>query len=230
MTNGVSRWLVGVGQVVIVLAMIVVLAVLPARVIMQPWIIYFEYGHLAPDTYGMNPAERTRLALDGVDSIIGPQGMDALRQGRFDSGEPAFTEREISHMQDVRTVAGHLFNAQGVAFVVLMIAAIGLARDRRTLPALASALRAGAAATLITVLGVGVFAATSFNTFFTLFHRIFFTGNTWLFLYTDTLIRLYPVQFWIDVTVMICVGIVLETVALGGAAWWWLRRLYSTLH
>jgi hypothetical protein len=36
---------------------------------------------------------------------------------------------------------------------------------------------------------------------------------------------LYPLQFWIDVTVMICVAIVVESGALAALAWWWHRRL-----
>jgi uncharacterized membrane protein len=36
----------------------------------------------------------------------------------------------------------------------------------------------------------------AFGILFVGFHRIFFEGDTWLFLYTDTLIRLFPVRFW----------------------------------
>jgi integral membrane protein (TIGR01906 family) len=34
--------------------------------------------------------------------------------------------------------------------------------------------------------------------FFTGFHRIFFEGDSWLFLFSDTLIRLFPIRFWQD--------------------------------
>jgi uncharacterized membrane protein len=33
---------------------------------------------------------------------------------------------------------------------------------------------------------------------FVAFHRIFFEGNTWIFPYSDTFIRLYPERFWRD--------------------------------
>ena len=36
----------------------------------------------------------------------------------------------------------------------------------------------------------------SFWNFFTVFHEIFFKGDSWLFLYSDTLIRLFPLPFW----------------------------------
>ena len=220
-------WWVRLAQAAIILAVPVVLAVLPVRVMLRPWIIPFEYGRpgFPPDMFGMHPAERERLALDGLESIAGPRGMEALRQARFDDGHLAFTEREIGHMADVRNVAGQMFVVQAVLLVALGAAALGLYRRRETRSTLAAALRTGALATLLAVLGAGVFVLVAWDSFFTTFHRIFFTGDTWLFAYTDTLIRLYPVQFWIDVTAMICTAIVVEALALGAASWWWRRHL-----
>jgi Protein of unknown function (DUF1461). len=48
------------------------------------------------------------------------------------------------------------------------------------------------------VVVIGIFAGISFWQFFTVFHELFFSGNSWLFLYSDTLIRLFPMQFWQD--------------------------------
>jgi integral membrane protein (TIGR01906 family) len=45
---------------------------------------------------------------------------------------------------------------------------------------------------------LAVFALTSFWQFFTQFHGLFFEGDSWLFLYSDTLIRLFPMRFWQD--------------------------------
>jgi len=55
---------------------------------------------------------------------------------------------------------------------------------------------------------------------FVLFHRVFFTGDTWLFPYSDTLIRLFPVNFWQDIFGVAAVG----TAVTGLAAWLGLRR------
>jgi uncharacterized membrane protein len=44
-----------------------------------------------------------------------------------------------------------------------------------------------------------LFGALAFWQFFTLFHGLFFEGDSWLFLYSDTLIRLFPIRFWQDV-------------------------------
>ena len=56
---------------------------------------------------------------------------------------------------------------------------------------------------------LSLFAALAFWQFFTLFHAIFFEGDSWIFLYSDTLIRLFPLRFWQDVfiaTGLIVVG------------------------
>ena len=39
--------------------------------------------------------------------------------------------------------------------------------------------------------------------FFTDFHRIFFANGTWTFSLQDTLIRLFPGQFWMDAGIVI---------------------------
>ncbi|HET7009198.1 MAG TPA: DUF1461 domain-containing protein, partial [Anaerolineales bacterium] len=54
----------------------------------------------------------------------------------------------------------------------------------------------GSKATLIAIGAVTVALVVGFGVFFVAFHRVFFVGDSWLFLYTDTLIRLFPVQFW----------------------------------
>ena len=62
--------------------------------------------------------------------------------------------------------------------------------------------------------------ALSFDFIFTEFHHLFFEGDSWLFLYSDTLIRLFPERFWMDA--FIIVG--LFTLAGGLGLWLGLRR------
>ena len=49
-----------------------------------------------------------------------------------------------------------------------------------------------------------------FDEFFVLFHSLFFEGNSWLFYFSDTLIRLFPIRFWQDALLWAAV------IALGG--------------
>jgi integral membrane protein (TIGR01906 family) len=217
-----NHWLKALLQAVIVVAVPVVLVVLPIRVLMHPRWVYFEYGRpdFPADDFGFTPQERTQLAVTGIDSIIGPRGVVVLQEARFSDGSPAFNEREVSHMQDVRVVTGNIYFAQVVLFIAAVIAAVALVRGMAQAAA-ASALLTGAIVTVVLLVALVVFVLTGFDTFFTTFHRVFFSGDTWLFNYTDTLIRLYPVQFWFDAATVIGATSIVEAMVLGVLAWRW---------
>lgn len=61
----------------------------------------------------------------------------------------------------------------------------------------------GALLTLGIVAAIIVVALVNWDFFFTGFHKLFFEGGTWYFLYSDTLIRLFPEQFWFDAALTI---------------------------
>jgi integral membrane protein (TIGR01906 family) len=42
-----------------------------------------------------------------------------------------------------------------------------------------------------------------FSVFFVFFHQIFFESGTWVFRFSDTLIRLFPERFWRDTFIAI---------------------------
>ena len=221
-----SRWLTVFLQTVIVAAVPVVLVVMPIRVLMHPRWVYFEYGRpdFPPDSFGWTLEERTRLAVTGIDSIIGPRGVVVLQEARFSDGTPAFNEREVGHMRDVRLVTGNIYLAQAVLFIAAAMAVLALVRGKAHMAA-ASALLTGALVTVALLVALVVFVFTGFDTFFTAFHRVFFSGDTWLFNYTDTLIRMYPVQFWFDAATVIGVTSIVEAVVLGVMAWRWGRAV-----
>jgi integral membrane protein (TIGR01906 family) len=62
------------------------------------------------------------------------------------------------------------------------------------------------------LLGAGL--VFTFSTVFVGFHRLFFEGDTWLFYYSDTLIRLFPERFWRDVFLLLAGATLAEAVAL----------------
>ena len=53
------------------------------------------------------------------------------------------------------------------------------------------------------ILGLGALAVLGWQQFFTEFHRLFFASGSWTFALEDTLIRLFPGQFWIDAGIVI---------------------------
>jgi integral membrane protein (TIGR01906 family) len=74
---------------------------------------------------------------------------------------------------------------------------------------------------IITVL-IGV--VLNFDQLFTAFHTVFFEGDTWLFYPDDSLIRLFPTPFWVNV--FVTVGVISFTLAfiLYFSCRWLLKR------
>jgi uncharacterized membrane protein len=72
-------------------------------------------------------------------------------------------------------------------------------------------LMVGLAVLIGTIVVVGIALNPNvFDEFFIFFHSLFFEGNSWLFLFSDTLIRLFPIRFWEDAFLWAAV------IALGG--------------
>ena len=64
-----------------------------------------------------------------------------------------------------------------------------------------------------------------FDGLFLRFHEVFFSGDTWRFSTTDTLLRLYPEVFWQHTAQLASAIVVVQAVAVALVARWWLRRL-----
>ncbi len=60
----------------------------------------------------------------------------------------------------------------------------------------------GGMLTLILTASLAILASINFTEFFAQFHHLFFEGDTWLFYFSDTLIRLFPMRFWRDAFLM----------------------------
>jgi integral membrane protein (TIGR01906 family) len=185
----------------------------------------YDYGWVPEDRYGLMEAERERLALLGLRSIEpSSAGIALLREARLANGEPAFDARELSHMQDVRTAVSRAYRFQIIAVVAIAILAVlfGLLRTTRALVPVA--LARGAVLTVVLAAVAGILAVTSYDAFETAFHWPFFEGDTWRFEETDTLRRLYPDRFWLDVAVAVGVVASVQAGILFLIAKFWARR------
>ncbi|HEX6725544.1 MAG TPA: TIGR01906 family membrane protein [Gaiella sp.] len=176
-----------------------------------------------PDRYGFTADQRKELALLGLRSIQpGSEGVVLLERARQPNGSPAFGLRELTHMRDVRRLFGIALRAQLIAVVVIGALALGLARTRlRTVVPLG--LLAGAVGTLAIALLAVPMILLGFDGFFVRFHEVFFSGDSWRFNNADTLIRIYPEQFWQDVSRLAAGIAVAQALVLVPLAWWWHR-------
>jgi integral membrane protein (TIGR01906 family) len=67
----------------------------------------------------------------------------------------------------------------------------------------------GGIATVSILLVIAGLILLGWSFFFVQFHELLFPPGTWTFSYSDSLIRLFPEQFWFDVGVIISVGALL---------------------
>lgn len=214
--------------VAIAVAVPPVLVVNGFRVLAQDWFVRFEYGRggFPRDSYGLGREQRTALALTGLRSIQ-PQseGVALLRRAVLPDGSAAFGEREIRHMADVRRLFTTALEAQlaVLAAVAVLAAALGCSRTARAV--VPRGLLAGALATLLVALLAVPVILLGFDGFFLRFHEIFFTGDTWRFSYSDTLLRLYPELFWQHTAQLAAALTVGQALVVAGVSWWWLARL-----
>ena len=119
------------------------------------------------------------------------------------AGEAVFTERERSHMADVRQPRARLLRARRGR----------RDRPRRPRPGLRAgpapywrAVALGAKVLAVGTIAVGVAFALFFDRAFTLFHQLFFAEGTWTFdPATDRLVQLFPYAFWTETTIAIAV-------------------------
>ncbi len=227
-----NRWL-RLLQLLMILSLPVALVMGNIRLVTAHWFTRLEYGkaNFPPDPYGMSASERVRLAGVCVDYLATGAPLSLLAGLRLEDGSPAFNARELRHMADVQFVYQRLMALGIVAGVILVCSAVVLGVRERSLKGIASAVLGGCLLTVGLLVALGAYMLLAWDSFFTAFHRLFFEGDSWLFLHSDTLIRLFPMPFWVDVAVTIVALLIGELLILGALYLVWKRRLgrYSVL-
>ncbi len=169
------------------------------RLMLSPLFIQVEYRlpWFPPDPYGFTRADRLHWAPYALNYLTNEADITYLGDLTFPDGSPLFNARELRHMEDVKNVVRGGLLAGRLALGGLTLLALLAWRTSR-IPAFRGGLRRGGWLTVSLVAFSALFGALSFSQFFTAFHRLFFEGDSWLFYYSDTLIRLFPIRFWQD--------------------------------
>jgi integral membrane protein (TIGR01906 family) len=180
--------------------------------------IEYSMPYFPRDEYGFTKEDRLKWAKPSVEYLVNSADISYLGDLKFDDGQPIYTERELSHMEDVKGVVQGSLKAWYVSLAILLTLAIVFWR-MNAMPEYLNGLRRGGwwmiglAGTLALIAGTGILLNPNiFWAFFTWFHSLFFEGDSWLFYYSDTLIRLFPIRFWQDAVIAMAV------IALGGGA------------
>lgn len=182
---------------IITLLIPLVLSFVGFRLVLTHAFLELEY-HLPgfpADAYGFTTQDRLHWSKISWDYLLNNSSISFLGDLTFSDGSALFNQRELSHMQDVkRVIQPALWIGYAGCFLVIGLGV--LARFGGWWQEYVRGLRRGGWLTVGLVAAIGIFAAISFWQFFTIVHKLFFSGDSWLFLYSDTLIRLFPLPFW----------------------------------
>lgn len=198
------QWLQTLLQSIIVLTVPFVLVLGGVRLAMSEQFLAFEYQRpgFPDDPYGFSTDDRLEYGPYGIEYILSNEDISFLGDLEID-GEPAFNERELEHMEDVQTVTRAAIQVLMLTGGLFVFSIILLIRKPQTRPLVFESLRRGAFFTFAVIAALIVGVVLSWDYFFTQFHNTFFAEGTWQFSRSDTLIRLYPEQFWQDAALFI---------------------------
>ncbi len=214
--------------VIIVIALFVPVLIITSSIWItaHPWFIKYEYQRIAFPA-DMSIQGRTQLALIGLHSVMpGGRGIELLKEAKLPDGRPAFNDREIGHMADVRKIL-NIFFLLTLLGVLAMICAAFVTRKKQFYATLLQGFKWGALLTLIILFGLIAAMSLNFDSFFLKFHYLFFEGDSFLFDLEDTLLRLYPEEFWADGALFVGILSIISALAMLVLSQRMLKRLKS---
>lgn len=211
-------------QVLLALFFPIVLLVLAVRAVTSPLFLWAEYNRpgFPGDGYGFSTDDRMTYGSYAVDYLSNWAGPRYLGDLVNRSGDRLFKDGEVSHMADVKAV---ILASFGVGALLVVVGIIGIMYLRkRSTGGVRRGLFAGSLISLVAILGLGTMGVLGWQQFFTEFHRIFFADGTWTFSLGDTLIRLFPGQFWVDAGIVIAALVLIASLVTLVLTWPTRRR------
>lgn len=205
----------------LVVAFPVLLVLVSVRLVMTPAFLHFEYTRpgFPDDFYGFTREDRLRYAPYAIDYLIDAKDISYLGALQFPDGSPLFNARELRHMRDVQMVTQVAYALAAALGLLALFAIIVLWRQSRA--HLRLALLQGSMLTLGLVATIIIVAVFNWEFFFVGFHTLFFESNSWYFEYSDTLIRLFPEQFWFDAALLVGGVTTVTALAVLFVTWRW---------
>ena len=202
--------------ITVVLPIVIILSMV--RLVINPWYLEFEYHTpgFPPDPYGFSLQDRLIHGKIAVKYLVNSADISFLGDLRFPEGQQApeatcqfmsdcthlYNERELEHMLDVKNVVRRAMLVLEAGFLLLVVLAVWAWRGKWQEKFLKGLERGGVL--VLVLIGLIILSVlTIFDYIFIIFHEIFFKAGTWTFLYSDTLIRLFPERFWQDTFLMV---------------------------
>ena len=180
------------------------------------WVpIEYRMPGFPKDSYGFDLQDRLYWSSVDIHFLLSNEDISYFDSYSLADGSPMHNERELKHMQDVQVLLNVMKRVLLAAWIlaVLMLVLLWRMGHSQEIP---RAIFRGIRATLIFIAVLILGIVVSFGVLFVSFHRIFFEGDTWLFAYSDTFIRLYPERFWRDCFILLGLVTILEALTVYG--------------
>ncbi len=194
----------------------------------------FEYPRIASDPFGFTDEQRLELAQGTLRYLQRPEPaaevINILEELRLPgTDEPLYNEREIGHMIDVKNVADGMKRVMYGAGAIVGIGLALLLAPRAMRHYGWRTLFYAGLATVIALAAIALAILVAWPIFFTQFHELLFPPETWTFAYSDSLIRLFPEQFWFDIGVLVSVGTLVLGAVVAVVGYVMSRRSHSSV-
>jgi len=236
-------------QWAIVIALPAFLLLSNVRLLMTSAFLQYEYSRPDfPAATGLSSTERMAIAQTTLDYVTGQADLETLRRLPYREKEVQHlvdVRVVAGRAFAVHWLAGGLLLA-ALLFLVISPRALRPTQEENsslwdrlptcptvgsfqasrpgTRPLAARGLLYGSGLTLALLVALALFIYVNFDVFFVKFHQMFFAGDSWLFAYEDTLIRLFPVPFWFAAALGIALLTIGEALVVGLGAYVWKLR------
>ena len=207
----------------IMLALPFLLLLAGARLLLSYEFLRFEYTRpgFPADPYGFTTEDRLEYGMEAISFLFNAKGVEELARLRLPrercwqpsadaSGCPLFTARELGHLEDAKRLLSIGFTASVLCLLAVFFATvcvifgpIRVILRRAILSGFSAGLMHGAYLTLAIIVALAAFAAAAWDRAFDMFHEILFPAGNWRFPFSDSLIRLYPEQLFVDAAFVI---------------------------
>lgn len=169
---------------------------------LNPEFYVSEYMKLhQADIIGISQADLNQVTNNLLDYTSGKRETLDMQFEMNGEVREVFNEKEKSHMVDVKDLCVNALNFQIYAYVlaVLLVALSALLHRQDVVKNLCKNCLIACAIFFSLVLIIGVWAMVSFQSFWFVFHKVFFTNDLWILNpATDILILMVPGQFFYD--------------------------------
>lgn len=200
-----------------------------ARLLLSEQFLQFEYQRpgFPADAFGFDIEDRNHYGPIAVNFLFNGEAIDYLASLRLPGEKcwnptpgaadcPLFSGRELRHMADVKHTTSLAFALAVISAVFGACTALVSRHNEGLRSDVAGGIQRGCKLALLSIAVLAILSMTAWDRAFDAFHEVFFAAGTWRFPYSDSLIRLYPEQLFIDAALMIAIFVAISAGAMLG--------------